>query len=57
MNFKVYDRRAENGRFYIFDTEKAFKKYHTVVWSCDHELVLLGLDDITNTLVFKRKED
>ena len=54
MNYKVYDKRAENGEYYIFTTEKAFHKYHQVVWSCDHELVLLGLDD--KKMVFERRE-
>ena len=56
MNFKVYDKRAEGGAYWFVEPA-SFNRYHKVVWSCDHELVFLGLDDITNTLVFQRKED
>ena len=55
MNYKVYDKRAENNEYYIFNTKEEFEHYNYVVWSCNHELVFLGFDN-NETLTFERKE-
>lgn len=58
MKFKVFDKRANKGNYYdnyfMFESMEEFHKYQLVVWSCDHELVLLGTND--NTLTFERRE-